>query len=207
MGVHNRKWPWFAIRVRSATEKIVNLHLENAGYESFLPVAKCTRRWTDGTEELEVPLFPGYLFCRMNPHHRLPILQAPGVIQIVGVGEMPIPAEEQEIAAIQRVARSGLASMPWPYLRGGMVTRMEEGPLTGLRGIVVKLKSGTKLVLCVNLLQQSVAVEIDRQWICGEVASRSAAHGPQRGTRTSVPLDAGRLEATANAAIKAAEAV
>jgi transcription antitermination factor NusG len=206
MGVHNRKWPWFAIRVRSATEKTVNLHLENAGYESFLPVAKCTRSWADGTEELEVPLFPGYLFCRMNPQHRLPILQVPGVIQIVGVGEMPIPAEEQEIAAIQRVAKSELASMPWPYVRGRVDMRIDEGPLKGLTGIVVKLRSGTKLVLSVSLLQQCVAVDIDRQWIGDAVRARHPVHGPQRGTPTSVSMEASRAEVEANAAIRAAEA-
>jgi transcription antitermination factor NusG len=206
MGVHNRKWPWFAIRVRSATEKTVNLHLENAGYESFLPLAKCTHRWSEGTEELEVPLFPGYIFCRMNPHYRLPILQAPGVIQIFGVGEEPIAADEEEIAAIQRVAKSGLASMPWPYLRAGHVARIAEGPLKGLTGIVVNLKSGTKLVFSVNLLQQSVAVEIDRRWIGDAVTSKPAVHRPQRGTPTPVPVDAGRLGVAVTAAIKAAEA-
>jgi transcription antitermination factor NusG len=206
MGVHNRKWPWFAIRVKSATEKTVKLHLENAGYEIFLPVAKCTHHWSDRTEELEVPLFPGYLFCRMNPHYRLPILQAPGVIQIFGVGEEPIPAEEEEIAAIQRAAKSGLASMPWPYLRGGNVAMMEEGPLKGLSGIVVKLKSGTKLVLSVSLLQRSVAVEIDRRWILDVATSRPAVHRAHRGTPTPVPIDASLLEVAASAAIKAAQA-
>lgn len=206
MGVHNRKWPWFAIRVRSATEKTVNLHLENAGYESFLPVAKCSHSWSDGAEAVEVPLFPRYLFCRMNPQHRLPILQAPGVIQIVGVGEMPIPAEEQEIAAIQKVAKSGLSSMPWPYVQGGVDACIEEGPLKGLTGIVVKLKSGTKLVLSVSLLKQSIAVEIDRQWIGEAVRARHAVHGPQRGTPTSVSMEASGTEVEANAAIKAGEA-
>lgn len=206
MGVHNRKWQWFAIRVRSATEKTVNLHLENAGYESFLPVAKCTHRWSDGTEEVEVPLFPGYLFCRMNPRHRQPILQASGVIQIFGVGEEPIPAEEEEIAAIQRVAKSGLASMPWPYLRVGHTARIEEGLLKGLKGIVIKLKSGMKLVLSVSLLQRSIAVEIDRRWIADVVISRPAIQGPQRGMLTPIPIDAGRLEVATDAAIKAAEA-
>jgi hypothetical protein len=119
---------------------------------------------------------------------------------------MPIAVEEQEIAAIQRVARSGLVSMPWPYLRGGNVARIEEGPLKGLTGIVVKLKSGTKLVLSVNLLQQSVAVEIDRRWISDAVPSRLVANAPLRGTRTSIPMDGSRLGIAANAAIKAAEA-
>jgi transcription antitermination factor NusG len=182
------------------------LRLENAGYESFLPVAKCTHHWSDRQEELDVPLFPGYVFCRMNPRHRLPILQAPGVIQIVGIGEVPIPVEEGEIAAIQRVAKSGLASMPWPYLPTGHVTRMEEGPLKDLTGIAVKRKSGMKLVLSVSLLQQSVAVEIDRRWISDAVATRAAVNGPQRGTPTPGPIDPSRLGVAENVAVKVAEA-
>jgi transcription antitermination factor NusG len=89
----------------------------------------------------------------------------PGVIQIVGVGKTPIPVEEEEIAAIQRVGQSGLETMPWPYVEVGHAARIEEGPLRGLTGIVVKIKSGMKLVLSVSLLQRSVAVEIERRWI------------------------------------------
>jgi transcription antitermination factor NusG len=101
----------------------------------------------------------------MNPHDRLPVLMTPGVIQIVGVGTTPIPVAEEEIAAIQRVGKSGLSTMPWPYLEVGHVARIEDGPLRGVTGIVIKIKSGLKLVLSVNLLQRSVAVEIDRSWI------------------------------------------
>ena len=89
----------------------------------------------------------------------------PGVIQIVGVGKAPVPVEEEEIIAIQRAGKSGLSIMPWPYLQVGHVARIENGPLRGMEGIVVKIKSGLKLVLSVNLLQRSVAVEIDRSWI------------------------------------------
>src|SRR6476660_5193805 len=112
MGFHNEQWPWFAILVRTGREKNATLLLENSGYECYLPVSKFTRRWSDRVKEVEVPLFPGYLFCRMNPHNRLPVLTIPGVIQIVGVGKTPIPVEEEEIAAIQRVGKSGLPTMP-----------------------------------------------------------------------------------------------
>jgi transcription antitermination factor NusG len=206
MGVRKRQWPWFAIRVRVGTEKTVNLYLENAGHESFMPVAKCTLRRTDRIEEFEVPLFPGYLFCRMNPQHRLPILQAPGVVQIVGAGEAAIPVKEEEISAIQRIVKSGLASMPWPYLPVGRLAQMEEGPLKGLKGIVVKLKSGMKLVLSVSLLQQSVAVEIDRQWIGDPAAARPAPNRPQSERARTLRIDPRRLEVSENAAVKAVEA-
>jgi transcription antitermination factor NusG len=175
MGNRHQQWPWFAILVRTGREKTANLLLENTGYECFLPISKYMRRWSDRMKEIEVPLFPGYLFCRMDPHNRLPVLMTPGVIQIVGVGKTPIPVGEEEIAAIQRVGKSGLPTMPWPYVQVGHVARIEDGPLRGMSGIVIKIKSGLKLVLSVNLLQRSVAVEIDRSWISAAYPVRPAA--------------------------------
>ena len=175
MGIRNQHWPWFALMVRTGREKTTTLQLENAGYECFLPVSKFTRRWSDRMKEIEVPLFSGYLFCRMDPYNRLPVLMTPGVIQIVGAGKTLIPVEEDEIAAIQLAVKNGLSTMPWPYLQVGHVARIEEGPLRGMTGIIVKIKSGMKLVLSVSLLQRSVAVEVDRSWLGGVHLTRPAA--------------------------------
>jgi transcription antitermination factor NusG len=175
MGNRNQQWPWFAVLVKTSREKTANLLLENAGYECFLPLSKYTRRWSDRIKEFEVPLFPGYIFCRMNPQDRLPVLMTPGVIQIVGTGKTPIPVEEEEIAAIQRVRKCGLPTMPWPYLQVGHVARINDGPLRGMTGIVVKIKSGLKLVLSVSLLQRSVAVEVDRSWVSSVYPARAVA--------------------------------
>src|SRR6059036_2645462 len=103
MSITNRQWPWFAIVARTGREKYATMLLENAGFEWFLPISKSTRKWSDRMKEIEVPLFPGYLFCRMNPNDRLPVLTTPGVIQIAGTGKTPIPVEEHEIAAVQQV--------------------------------------------------------------------------------------------------------
>jgi len=192
MGIRNQQWPWFAILARTGKEKNAILLLENSGYECYLPVIKFNRQWSDRVKEIEAPLFPGYLFCRMNPHDRLPILMTPGVIQIVGVGKTPIPIEEQEIAAIQRVGKSGISIMPWPYLQVGHVARIEEGPLRGLTGIVIKIKSGFRLVLSVNLLQRSVAVEIDRSWISAAYPVRRTAS--QTVSSALTPLSLGRIK-------------
>lgn len=175
MGIRNQQWPWFALMVRTGREKTATLQLENAGYECFLPVSKFTRRWSDRIKEIEVPLFSGYLFCRMDPYNRLPVLMTPGVIQIVGAGKTLIPVEEDEITAIQRVVKNGLSTMPWPYMQVGNVVRIEEGPLRGMTGIIVRIKSGMKLVLSVSLLQRSVAVELDRSWVGGVHPARPAA--------------------------------
>src|SRR5882757_3799786 len=165
MGTTYRQWPWFAILARSGREKYATMLLENSGFECFLPIGKSTRKWSDRTKEIEVPLFPGYLFCRMNPNDRLPVLTTPGIIQIVGVGKTPVPVEEEEIAALQRVENSCLPTTPWPYLQVGHIARIGDGPLKGLTGVVARIKSGMKLILSISLLQRSVAVEVDRDWI------------------------------------------
>ena len=175
MDNRDQRWPWYAPMVRTGREKSATLSLENAGYECFLPVSKYTRRWSDRMKEIEVPLFAGYFFCRMDPHNRLPVLMAPGVIQIVGAGKKLIPVDEDEIAAIQRVVKNGLATMPWPYLQVGHEARIKEGPLRGMTGIIVKIKSGMKLVLSVTLLQRSVAVEVDRSWLGDAHPARPSA--------------------------------
>jgi transcription antitermination factor NusG len=195
MRVRSQQWPWFAILVKTGREKTANLLLENAGYECFLPVNRSTRRWSDRTKLVDVPLFPGYLFCRMNPHNRLTVLMTPGVIQIVGVGKTPIPVEEEEIEAIERVQTSGLSAMPWPYMEVGNVAQIVDGPLRGLTGIVVKIKSGVKLVLSVSLLQRSVAVEVERNWV-GEVRpGKPTEIDTLRHRHASLPSEAVELSA------------
>src|SRR5581483_8501749 len=107
---------WYALRVKSRYEKIVSTIVQNKGYEEFLPVYQSRRRWSDRIKCLEMPLFPGYVFCRLNAQHRLPLLTIPGALHFVGIGKTPVAIDETEIAAIQCAVRSGLATEPWPYL-------------------------------------------------------------------------------------------
>jgi transcription antitermination factor NusG len=123
----------------------------------------------------------------MDPHNRLPVLMTPGVIQIVGAGKTPIHVEDEEIAALQRVGKSGIPTIPWPYLQVGHVARIEDGPLRGMTGVVIKIKSGMKLVLSVNLLQRSIAVEIDRSWLGGVHPTRPAAIEARLDRSTATP--------------------
>jgi len=204
MGKSDQQWPWFAILAKTGRERNAASILENTGYECYLPVSKLVRRWSDRVKQVEVPLFPGYLFCRMNPHNRRPILMTPGVIQIVGIGKTPIAVEEEEIAAIQRAGKSGMPLMPWPYMQVGQVARIKEGPLKGLIGKVVRIKSGAKLVLSVSLLQRSVAVEIDRGWISEGVATTPAEYTAQHCQPTPARIDPSCLNAAFPS--KAAEA-
>lgn len=135
--------------------------LEGKGYELFLPLHKVKRKWSDRVKEVESALFPGYLFCRLDPQDRLPILKTPGVAQIVGYSHVPIPVDEQEIESIRTVIASGIPAVPCAYLEVGSRVRIEAGALRGLEGILTEVKGKRRLVLAVTLLQRSVAVEID----------------------------------------------
>ena len=158
-------YPWFALQVRSRYENIVAAQLTGKGYEWFLPIYKCRRRWSDRFKEIERPLFPGYLFCRLDPLNRLPILTIPGVALIVGIARTPVPIDETEIAAIQAVVKSDIPSQPWPFLKIGQRVRIEYGPLCGLEGILLDFKGQHRLVLSVTLLQRSVAVQVEGAWV------------------------------------------
>ena len=157
--------PWFALQVRSRRETLVANHLEGHGYDCFLPLYKSKRRWSDRVKEIERPLFPGYLFCRLNLCHRGPVLMTPGVLQIVGVGRTPMPVEEREMESVRQVLYSGLPSLPWPYMHLGEKVRVNYGSLVNLEGILVNFKGSNRVVLSVTLLQRSVALEVDLAWL------------------------------------------
>jgi transcriptional antiterminator NusG len=155
------QFPWFALQVRTRNEAGVAEQLGGLGYERFLPQYKVRKRWSDRIKEVDAPLFPGYLFCRFDPHDRLPILKTPGVMQIVGFKNGPVAVDEFEIQALQRIAAAGAPHQPWPFLTAGDRVRIESGPLVGLEGILTEVRRSHRLVLSVTLLQRSVAVEID----------------------------------------------
>lgn len=156
---------WFAIQVVGRREKIAHEFLLAKGYESFLPLYNCRRHWSDRVKQLALPLFPGYLFCRFNLYKRLPILQTPGILCIVGIGKAPVPISKREISAIRSVVEARIPAQPWPFLQTGQRVRLSRGPLEGLDGIVLQLKSSCRLVVSIKLLQRSVAAEIDSAWV------------------------------------------
>jgi len=157
--------PWFAVRVKSRSEKSVAEIARYNGFEQFLPLYRSRRRWSDRVKSLDLPLFPGYVFCRVDPVCRLQLLTIPGVQHIVGAGKTPLPVSDGEILALQVAAQSGLPAEPWPFLRAGQRVLLEDGPLAGLEGLLVEIRKNYRLLLSVSLLNRSVAVEIDRDWV------------------------------------------
>ncbi len=156
---------WYALQVRPRFEKMIASTLLTKGYEGFLPLYRNRSRWSDRIKEVQLPLFPGYLFCRFDINKRLPILVTPGVIHVVGIGKTPHPVDNAEIAALQAIVISGLQAEPRSYLNIGQRVRIELGPLAGIEGILTALKGSSRLVVSVSLLQRSVSVEIDESWV------------------------------------------
>jgi transcription antitermination factor NusG len=180
--------PWFALQVRSRREALVATQLKGQGYECFLPIYKSERRWSDRVKEIEQPLFPGYLFCRLALHNRGPLLMTPGVQQIVGVGRTPTPVEETEVESIRQALASGLPSQPWLYLQIGQRVRVNHGSINNLEGILINFKGSHRVVLSVSLLQRSVAMEVDLSWVTTVNEVRKAPSMVVRERSETVPV-------------------
>jgi transcriptional antiterminator NusG len=156
---------WFALWTQSHCEQLVSDQLSAKGYETFLPMIREWSRRAGVRRLIPVPMFGGYLFVHHAIEKRsyLEIINTRGVVRILGERwDRLAPVDDSEIEAIQRLGRSELALVPYPYLREGQRVRIVEGALAGVEGLLVRQKASRGLlVLSVNLLNRSVAVEVD----------------------------------------------
>ncbi len=152
---------WYAVGVTSRHEKVVAQLLTNKEYETFLPLQTRQHQYGARVRNFELPLFPGYVFCKLDVSHRLPVLTTPGVLHFVGAGKDPIAIRDEEIEALQKAIAAKAALYPHPYWKTGERGSIKRGPLKGLEGIVVSTRPPIKLLLSITLLQRSVLVEVD----------------------------------------------
>jgi transcription antitermination factor NusG len=152
---------WYAVSVRPRHENVVTRHLEHQGLNYFLPVYRSVRRWKDRRKELDMALFPGYVFVNLDLRDRLGVLRAPGVVQFVTFQGKPAAVPDSEIRALESSVSAGLRPQPHPYLRQGKKVRVKSGPLLNAEGIMVRRKEGFRLVLSIDLLMRSVMLEVD----------------------------------------------
>ena len=152
---------WWALYTRHQHEKSVAQNLTNKGFDVFLPLYESTRRWRDRTKNLWLPLFPCYVFVRGGLSRRSMVVTTPGVHMILYNGERVAVIPEAEIDAIRLVVSGPTRVEPHPYLRCGERVRVTRGSLTGVEGVLLRKKSVYRLVLSVEMLAQSVAVEIN----------------------------------------------
>jgi len=151
---------WFAVQVVPQHECKVSMQLHYKGHEEFLPTLPIRRQWSDRSKVTKQPLFPGYVFCRIRRAEFGVILTTPGVYRIVSFGGHAQPIGEEEIISLQRAVDSGRDICAVPFFSPGQKVHVTSGPLSGLTGVVARLKNRDRLVISVELLLRSVAVEI-----------------------------------------------
>lgn len=162
---------WWAIYTRHQHEKTAAEMLRAKGCDVFLPLYQVIRRWKDRKVNLSLPLFPCYLFVRAEARQRLAVVMTPGVHMIVGHGERLAVVAPEEIGALQRAVEGPFRVEPHPYLQCGQRVRVTRGALEGVEGILVRKKNLCRLVLSVDMLARSAAVEVE----AGDVALAAPA--------------------------------
>jgi transcription antitermination factor NusG len=152
---------WYAVYTCANHEKKVSEQLGAREVEHFLPVYSSARRWKDRRVVLDLPLFPGYVFVRMMLQDRLRVQQVPGVARLVGFDGTPAGLPDEEIDTLRASLANGVRAEPCPYPKIGQRVRVKSGPLAGMEGVLLRRKSGFRLVISIELIQRSVAVEAD----------------------------------------------
>ena len=152
---------WWALYTRHQHEKTVADMLSAKGFEVFLPVYESIRRWKDRNKKLTLPLFPCYVFVRGGLDRRLQVVTTPGVHMILFHGEQVAMIPGVEIEAIRRAVEGPFRVEPHPFLKCGERVRVIRGSLQGVEGVLVRKKNLYRLVLSVDMMAKSVAVEID----------------------------------------------
>jgi transcription antitermination factor NusG len=152
---------WWALYTRHQHEKVVAEMLTNKGFDVFLPLYDSVRKWKDRHKVIPLALFPCYVFVRGCAERRLQVVTTPGIHMILTRGEQIAVVPDAEIEGIRRAVEGSFRVEPHPFLKCGERVRVTRGSLEGVEGILVRKKSFYRLILSVDMLAQSVAVEVD----------------------------------------------
>jgi transcription antitermination factor NusG len=152
---------WYAAYTRAQHEKRVAAELGMREVEHFLPLYSSVRRWKDRRVQLELPLFPGYVFVRLALRERLRVLQIPSVVRLVGFNGQPAALPDTEMEIMRSGLSQSLRAEPHPFLTVGRRVQIIGGAFAGLQGVLRRKKSGMRVVVSLGLIQRSVAVDVD----------------------------------------------
>jgi transcription antitermination factor NusG len=163
--MQNPELHWYAIWTRSRQEKLASTMLRNLGIQHYLPLKVELRQWSDRKQMVEMPVFGGYLFVRINPslkNSQLQVLQSPGVVAFVGNQNGPFQIPNQEIDNIRTVLAARVAYTQCPTLNKGDCVRVVRGPLAGVEGTLVTANSTSHLLVSIEMIRQSLSVNVLR---------------------------------------------
>jgi transcription antitermination factor NusG len=173
---HAGSLQWFALAAKPRFDKAVARTSESKGFETWLPLYTKEHKYAAHSREFELPLLPGYAFCRFSEMTKLPILATPGITHILGAGSTPMPLDETEIASLRIAMQAGVPVQPCPFLEGQRV-RANGGVLEGVEGIVMSFRQTLRVVLSITLLHRSVSLEVDRDQVQVEQVPKTASSG------------------------------
>ena len=152
---------WYVACTVARHEKRVADLLQSRGLPFSLPLYEAVHRWKDRRAIVHLPLFPGYVFVHVALSNRLNVLTIPGVLRFVSFNGRPAPLPDWELEAIHTALSARLSAEPHPYLKVGQRVRIKAGPLTGTEGILVRKRNRFRLVLSVDMIMRSVALDVD----------------------------------------------
>ena len=152
---------WYAAYTCAQHEKRVAEQFTERALESFLPLFESVRRWKDRRVKLQMPLFPGYVFVRLALRDRLRALATPSVVRLVGFNGHPVALPDKEMEALRACTEARLAAEPHAYLTVGRRVRIKTGPLAEMEGVLIRKKNMYRVVLSLDLIARSAAVEVD----------------------------------------------
>jgi transcription antitermination factor NusG len=152
---------WYAVYTSANHEKKAAGEISRRGVESFLPLYKTVRRWSDRRVQIERPLFPGYVFVHLALQDRLKVLRVPGVVRLVGFGALPAVLSNEQMEALRAGLNRPIKAEPHPYLTVGRRVRLKKGPFVGLEGILLRRKGNLRVVISIELIQRAIAVDAD----------------------------------------------
>jgi transcription antitermination factor NusG len=152
---------WYVLYTYPRHEKAIREQLESRSIEAFLPTFISKNRWKDRCARVETPLFPGYVFIRINLSDRNRAFAIPGVIRMLSINGTPAPVDDAEIEAVKLCLEGGATLEPYPFIEVGDRVRVRSGLLEGLEGFVSRCKNERRFIVPISLINQSVSVEID----------------------------------------------
>ncbi len=161
--VRSSQAQWHALYTRSRHEKIVVRELAKHKIETFLPLRKIKRHWSDRVKLIEEPIFGGYVFTRISLSQKFTVLNTYGAVSFVHFGSnLPAVIPDRDIEALVKFSESDLPMDPFPYLTAGQRVYIRSGLMKGVEGFIVRKNNQCRLVISVDVLQQSISVEVDQ---------------------------------------------
>lgn len=152
---------WYALYTYPRHEKAVREQLRSRCVEVFLPTFTRVSQWRDRKVKINDPVFPGYVFTRIQLSERSRVLCVPGVVRMLSYNGAPAPIDDSELEAVKLCLERGVAIEVQPFLEVGERVRVRSGVLMGVEGLISHSAKNRTLIVPISLINQSVAVEVD----------------------------------------------